>query len=141
MFIACFDFGMKHIGVAIGQFYTKTANPLISLNAKKGIPINWLEIKKIIDIWLIKKVVIGYPIEYNNENNNKIFISYINKFAKILNKKFNLKIFFSNEAYTSYAARNLINNNFDFYNSFYSNYNIHSISAVYILEMWLKKNC
>lgn len=38
MFIISFDFGMKNIGVAIGQFYTKTANPLICLNAKKGIP-------------------------------------------------------------------------------------------------------
>ncbi len=137
MFILCFDFGMKNIGVAIGQFYTKTANPMISLNAKNGIP-NWIKIKNIIDIWLIKKVVIGYPKD--NINNNKLFISYIINFANILISKFKLKIYFSDESYTSYAARNLMNNNFDFYNSFYSNYNIHSISAVYILEMWLKSN-
>ncbi len=138
MFIICFDFGMKNIGVAIGQFYTKTANPMLSLNAKNGIPTNWFKIKDIIDTWLIKKVVIGYPKD--DINNNNIFISYIVNFANILISKFNLKVYFFDESYTSYAARNLINNNFDFYNSFYSSYNVHSISAVYILEMWLKYN-
>ncbi len=138
----CFDFGMKNIGIAIGQFITKTANPINSLEAKKGMPINWNLVKKIIDIWSIKKVVIGYPkiSNYNNFKNNKLFIDNIKKFACILKKKFKLKIFFSEENYTSYAARNFINHNYSLYNIFYSNYNIHSISAVYILEMWLKLN-
>ncbi len=141
MFIICFDCGMKNIGVAIGQFYTKTANPLISLNAKKGIPINWLDIKKIIDVWSIKKVVIGYPVYTNKNLDNKLFLYSIKKFAYILNTKFNLKIFFIDECYTSYEARNFINKNYNFYNTFYSNYNIHAIAAVYILERWLILNC
>ncbi len=139
MFIISFDFGMKYIGVAIGQHYTKTASPIICLNAKKGIPVNWMDIKKIIDIWLVKEAVIGYP--YNLKNNGrKLIIDYIEKFAFCLINKFGLKIFFSDERFTSYAARNFIKNNLEFYNSFYSNYNIHTISAVFILERWLKFN-
>lgn len=140
MFIISFDFGMKNIGIAIGQFYTKTANPLISINAKHGIPINWMDIKKILDIWLIKIAVIGYPYNYIKDNNCKLIKIYIKKFANNLINKFNLQIFFSDERFTSCAARNFINNNFKFHNLFYSNCNIHTISAVLILERWLKLN-
>ncbi len=139
MFIISFDFGMKYIGVAIGQHYTKTASPLICLNAKNGVPVNWMDIKRIIDIWLVKKAVVGYP--YNLEKNGcKLIVNYIEKFAFYLINKFNLKVFFSDERFTSCAARNFMNDNLEFYNSFYSNYNIHSISAVFILERWLKFN-
>ncbi len=137
MFIISFDFGMRYIGVAIGQKYTKTANPIGCLNAKNGIPVNWIEVKKIIDIWLVKKAVIGYP--YNIKNSKyKLIINYINNFANCLVSRFGLKIFFSDERFTSCAARDLIYKNFEFYNSFYSNKNIHTISAVFILERWLK---
>ncbi len=138
MFIIAFDFGMKYIGVAVGQYYTKTASPLICLKAKKGIP-NWIEIKKIIDIWLVKKAVIGYPYSLDT-NDRKLIINYIENFASYLVYKFGLKIFFSDERFTSCAARNFMNDNLEFYNSFYSNYNIHTISAVFILERWLKFN-
>ncbi len=139
MFIIAFDFGMKHIGVAVGQYYTKTASPLVCLSAKKGIPINWMEIKKIIDIWLVKKAVIGYPYSLD-KNDRKLIINYIENFANYLIHKFGLKIFFSDERFTSCAARNFMNDNSDIYNSFYSNCNIHTISAVFILERWLKFN-
>ena len=33
-----FDFGMKNIGVAVGQELTKTANPLTVIKAREGIP-------------------------------------------------------------------------------------------------------
>ncbi len=140
MFIISFDFGMKNIGIAIGQFYTKTANPIISINAKNGIPVNWMDIKKILDIWLIKIAVIGYPYYYIKNNKCKLIKIYIKNFANNLINKFNLKIFFSDERFTSCAARNFINCNFKLYNSFYSNYDIHAISAVLILERWLKLN-
>ncbi len=139
MFIISFDFGMKYIGMAVGQFYTKTASPLICLNARKGVPVNWMDIKKIIDIWLVKKVVIGYPYSLD-KNDHKLIIKYINNFANYLIKEFSLTVFFSDERFTSCAARNFMNDNLEFYNSFYSNYNIHSISAVFILERWLKFN-
>ncbi len=140
MFIISFDFGMKNIGIAVGQFYTKTANPLISINAKQGTPINWMEIKKILDIWLVKIAVIGYPYYYIKNSNCKLIKLYIRKFANNLINKFNLQIFFSDERFTSCDARNFISNNFKLYNLFYSNYNIHTISAVIILERWLKLN-
>ncbi len=140
MFIISFDFGMKNIGIAIGQFYTKTANPITSISAKNGIPVNWMEIKKILDIWMIKKAVVGYPFNYIKNNRCKLIKIYIKKFAISLIKKFDLKIFFSDERFTSYEARNFINNNYQICNSLYNNCNIHTLSAVYILEGWFRLN-
>ena len=42
-----FDFGLRHIGVAIGQSVTQTATPLTTLAARDGVP-NWLEIEGIL---------------------------------------------------------------------------------------------
>ena len=41
-----FDFGMKKMGVAIGQTVTQTATPLIILKAMDGVP-DWAEIEKL----------------------------------------------------------------------------------------------
>ncbi len=107
---------------------------------KKVFPNNLIKIKKILDIWLIKKVVIGYPYYYLKKNNYKLITVYIKNFANFLKKKFNLEIFFFDEGFSTYDARIFINNNFKLYNSFYTNCNIHTISAVIILERWLKLN-
>ncbi len=135
MFIMSFDFGINYIGIAVGQSYTKTANPIKCIQAKNGIPINWYEIENIINLWIIKIVIIGYPIKYSKKNKN--FMKNIKFFSNKLINKFDLKVFFSDETFTSCYARNYINNNFNFCHIFYNNYNIHTISAVLILERWL----
>ena len=55
-----FDFGMKRIGVAIGQTVTKSARPLDTLKAKKGVP-DWQLVAKIIKKWQPD----ACPITYN----------------------------------------------------------------------------
>ena len=42
-----FDFGMKKMGIAIGQDITNTASPLDSVVMKNGIP-DWNALKKLI---------------------------------------------------------------------------------------------
>ena len=43
-----FDFGIKNIGIAIGQEITKTASTFYSITAIDGQP-NWSELDKIIN--------------------------------------------------------------------------------------------
>ncbi len=136
MFILSFDFGMKKIGIAIGQKLTKTANPLICLNAKKGIPVNWNDIKKIINIWLINKVVIGYPF-FVKKKKYCFLCKNIIKFSIELKNKFNIKIFFYDERFTSFISRLNLKEKYKIYFSLYPKINIHSLSAVFILESWL----
>lgn len=45
-----FDFGLKRIGVAVGQTLTKSANPVTTLAAQQGQP-DWHALDKLIINW------------------------------------------------------------------------------------------
>ena len=55
-----FDFGMKNIGVAVGQDLTHTANPLTVIKAREGIP-NWGQIQALIDQLQPQQLIVGLP--------------------------------------------------------------------------------
>ncbi len=129
-----FDFGVNNIGVAIGQFITKTANPIGCIKAKNGVP-NWDEIKNLINIWLIKKVIVGYSFLKKKHQSKKI-CNYTDIFVNNLNKKFFLKIILVDESYTSYESYYIIKRGKNLFRN--SVYNIHSVSAVLILERWFE---
>lgn len=56
-----FDFGMKRIGVAVGQTVTKTARPLTVIQAAQGIP-QWDALSKLIKTWQPDALVVGIPL-------------------------------------------------------------------------------
>ena len=56
-----FDFGIKNIGIAIGQEITKTASTFYSITAIDGQP-NWSELDKIINEWQPHLFVVGDPL-------------------------------------------------------------------------------
>ena len=45
--VMAFDFGIKHIGIAIGQEITRTASTFYSITAVDGQP-DWIELDKIV---------------------------------------------------------------------------------------------
>ena len=55
-----FDFGMKRIGVAVGQTVTKTAKALFTLAAKNGTP-DWQIIEALTKEWQTDGFVGGIP--------------------------------------------------------------------------------
>jgi len=55
------DFGLKHIGIAVGQTVTQTANGIATLAAKNGKP-DWQELEKIINQYRPLAVVVGLPL-------------------------------------------------------------------------------
>lgn len=56
-----FDFGLKRIGVAVGQAITKTATPMEFIAAKDGIP-DWDCIERLIAKWRPEKIIVGIPL-------------------------------------------------------------------------------
>jgi putative Holliday junction resolvase len=100
-----FDFGMKRIGVAIGQKITRSANPLITLAAKDGIP-NWDEIQSLIDEWHVDGLVVGIP--YNMDGTEQLVSFAARKFANRLTAKFGLPVFLMDERLTTIEAKRII---------------------------------
>lgn len=97
-----FDFGMKRIGVAIGQTVTQSARPLDTIQAKEGIP-NWNAITKLIRKWLPDALVVGIPL--NMDGTLQPISHLAQQFVADLRKHYPLPIYEIDERLTTKAAR------------------------------------
>ena len=59
--VLAFDYGLRHIGICVGQFVTKTASPLTTLRANDGVP-DWSQVAKVVSEWQPKMLLIGLPL-------------------------------------------------------------------------------
>lgn len=128
-----FDFGMKHIGVAVGQTITRTANPLNSLKAVDGIP-NWDDIKKLIITWNARALVIGIPL--NMDGTEQPITAAAKKFGNRLEAKFRLPIHQVDERLTTVEAKQQLFDSLGY--KALEKTSIDSYSAKLILESWLQ---
>ena len=85
-----FDFGMKRIGVAVGQTVTKTARPLETLKAKQGVP-HWEKILKLIKTWQPDALIVGIPL--NMDGTPQPLTEAAEQFANELKKRFELPVY------------------------------------------------
>jgi putative Holliday junction resolvase len=97
-----FDYGLKRIGVAVGQAVTRTANPCAVLSAQEGIP-RWEEIQALIDEWHPQVLVVGIPL--NMDGTEQPFTARAKKFANRLEGRFGLPVYGADERQTTVEAR------------------------------------
>lgn len=128
-----FDFGMRYIGVAIGQTLTKTARTLTTLKAEKGIP-KWDEIAQLIKEWQPQALVVGIPL--NMDDTKQFTTDAALEFKKHLQEKFSLPVYEVDERLTTIEAKSHI-----FAEKGYKGLkkkDIDAMSAKIILEGWLQ---
>ena len=58
--VMAFDFGLKNIGIAIGQNITKSASTFYAIKAKEGVP-DWIRLDSLIEEWEPNLFVVGDP--------------------------------------------------------------------------------
>lgn len=128
-----FDFGMKRIGIAVGQAITCSANPLSTLAAKQGKP-DWQAITQLIDTWCPDALVVGVPL--NMDGSLQFITRAAQHFADQLEKRYPLTVYRMDERLTTVAARAEI---FDAggYKALQAS-QIDSVAAKLILEAWLR---
>ena len=100
-----FDFGMKKMGVAVGQTVTCTATPLALLKAKNGEP-EWDELAKIIKIWKPNALVVGRPL--NMDGTIQPITEIVENFAKALQAHTGLPVHFVDERLSTVEARAVV---------------------------------
>jgi putative Holliday junction resolvase len=100
-----FDFGMKHIGVAVGQSLTGTATPLGTIAAKDGSP-NWDDIQSYISEWRPKQLLVGIPL--NMDGSEQPITHAARRFAKLLLEHSSLPLATVDERLSSWEAKNRI---------------------------------
>ncbi|WP_218110462.1 Holliday junction resolvase RuvX [Ostreibacterium oceani] len=126
--ILAIDYGQKKIGLAVGQMITQTAQPLDVIFIKGDF---WLKINKIFKEWQPAAVVIGEPKLADDTPHplEKLIESFIFE----LKKRYNVKIYRENEAFTSFEASQYHTG---------ANYNkpVDAHAAAIILESWMRAN-
>ena len=130
--ILAFDFGMKRIGVAIGQKITQHARPLTTIPATDGIP-KWSDIKALITKWQVNQLIVGLPL--NLDGSDQEITLAAKKFSRRLRAKFNLPVALVDERYSTKHARSSTNFHRD------EKAKIDSCAAAVILETWLRQDC
>lgn len=97
-----FDFGLKRIGVAVGQSVTRSARPLDTLPAKTGVP-QWTLLTQLIKKWLPDLLIVGIPL--NMDGTSQTMTSLARNFANELRKRYQLPVHEVDERLTTKDAR------------------------------------
>ncbi len=100
--VLAFDFGLKHIGVAVGQTLTKTATPLTTLRARDGKP-DWVSVRELVTHWRPARLVVGLPL--NMDDTESEMSGRARRFAERLAAETSLPVVLADERLTSYASR------------------------------------
>ncbi|AHG59855.1 Holliday junction resolvase RuvX [Buchnera aphidicola] len=135
MIVIGFDYGLKKIGVAVGENITKKARPISVLNAKNGYP-NWNIIKNLFEYWEPKFIIVGLPLNIDGTKQN--ITNQSEKFAYLLKCKFNILTKMHDERLTTVEAKSIIFKKRGF--KALQKKETHSLSAAIILESWLDQN-
>lgn len=135
-----FDFGLHHIGVAVGQTLTGSASPLGTIINHQG-AINWQAIGNYIEEWKPALLVVGLPL--NMDGSRSPLCERVERFARQLDGRFGLPVTLCDERLSSYEAksRHRAGQQYqrDNYAGNYVENPVDDIAAQCILETWLNE--
>lgn len=129
-----FDFGLRRIGVAVGQSITHTGSPLATIKAKEGIP-DWQQIAKLLEEWKPDVVLVGKP--FNMDGSESPMSRRAHKFGNRIHGRFGVKVVMVDERLTSYEVKGQITRQHGAQN--FGDFAVDSFAAVLIVEQWLKQ--
>jgi putative Holliday junction resolvase len=129
-----FDFGLKNIGVAVGQELTATASPLSVIKANDGKP-NWDDIEKLITQWQPQVLVVGLPLNMDGTEQEMTFRA--KKFGNRLHGRFGLPVEWEDERLSTYEALDHLG----IHDKMQSKQrgDVDRVSAKLILQSWLNR--
>jgi len=99
--VLAFDFGLKAIGVAVGQSITQSAEPLPPVMARNGKP-DWPIIDQLISSWNVNRLVVGLPL--NMDDTESDMSTRARQFAASLEARWELPVILVDERLSSREA-------------------------------------
>ncbi len=99
-YILCFDFGLRRIGVAVGQAATWTASSLETVRHHKQ-P-DWQAIDRLVAEWKPSTLLVGLPLGPDGEETEMSVAA--REFGARLKKRYSLDTRFADERLSSRAA-------------------------------------
>ncbi len=135
--ILAFDFGMRRIGVAVGQQVTVSANPLAVVQNGANGP-DWTAIEQIIREWQPARIIVGMPL--NEDGSHGDMAQAVQGFIGELGR-FGLPVETEDERFSSLEAAELLKS--ERAAGLRGRINremIDSAAATLIAERWLARN-
>lgn len=129
-----FDYGLKNIGVAIGQELTQTASPLAVIKARDGIP-NWDEIEALLTEWQPELLIVGLPL--NMDGTEQTITAAARKFGNKLNGRFQIAVAWQDERLSTFEALKQLGIRSKLRSK--NRGDVDRISAQLILQSWLNE--
>jgi putative Holliday junction resolvase len=117
--VLAFDFGLKRIGVAVGEPELRTAHPLAAVS-------RFDEIRSLIVEWKPARLVVGLPVSVNGDAH--AMTRQAEDFARRLERRFKLPVARVDERYTSVEAESRLRG--------LKNKAVDSVAAQLILEQY-----
>ena len=99
--VLAFDFGLRRIGVAVGNAALGIAHPLEKLSASNDDE-RFARIAQLIDEWRPAALLVGLPLTENDGDN--AITPRCRRFARQLEGRFRLPVTLADERYTSAVA-------------------------------------
>lgn len=100
--LLAFDFGMRHIGVAIGNTVSATARPLTIIPSMPRAQ-RFRQIAALIESWQPELLVVGLPLAA--DGGEQVASEAARRFARQLDGRFGRPVVLVDERYSSLAAQ------------------------------------
>jgi len=101
--VLSFDYGLRRIGVAVGNTLTGTAEALATIDAHDGEP-DWRSIGRCVADWRPAAIVVGVP--YNMAGDNASITMAALQFADRLGEQYGIEVHRVDERLSSREAEN-----------------------------------
>ena len=128
--LLAFDYGEKHIGVAVGQTLTGTANPLETVRVTRASP-DWNAISRIVKTWQPNALVVGLPL--NMDGTEQTVSRRARRFSNQLLGRYQLPVHLVDERLSTREARDRLAAEGR------AGSDDHPVAAQIILEGWLNE--
>lgn len=97
-----FDYGEKHIGVAVGQTLTASASPIACVRAKHAKP-DWTAIAGLVETWQPDAFVVGLPL--NMDGSDQAMTHAARRFGNQLRARFKRPVHLADERLSTREAK------------------------------------
>jgi putative Holliday junction resolvase len=129
-----FDYGLRQIGVAVGNALLGTTRSLPVLRARDGIP-DWDAVETLLHEWQPDLLVVGNPL--NMDGSASELSLRAEKFARRLHGRFALPVELVDERLSSFEAKQISRDRG--HRGDYLREPVDSLAAELILRTWLEE--
>ena len=135
--LLAFDFGLRRIGVAVGQTVTASARAIATLQAVDGEP-DWAALDALIDDWAPDLLLVGLPLREDGSESGATAAA--RRFAAQLNR-FGKPVQLIDEVLTSVTAQDMLKQQraTGDRRRRVRKHDVDAMSAVLIAEQWLNE--